>query len=61
MLKNLKQLNLIGYVVTIIVTSFIIAIITEHLVIKRLELSEGVTIRNGRCRLIQGYGKLKID
>ncbi len=61
MLKNLKQLNLIGYIVTIIVTAFIVAIITENLVIKRLELSEGVIIRNGRCRLEQGYGKLKIN
>lgn len=57
----LKQLNLIGYIVVIIITSFIVSIVTEHLVVRRLELSPGVIIRNGRCRLENGYGKLKLD
>lgn len=59
--KNTKQMNLIGYIVVIVITAFIVSIITEHLVIRRLELSPGVVIRNGRCRLDNGYGKLKID
>lgn len=59
--RNIKQLNLIGYIVVIIITAFIVSIITEHLVVRRLELSPGVVIRNGRCRLETGYGKLKLD
>lgn len=43
---------------TIIVTIFIVSIITEHMVIKRLQMSPGVEIKNGRCRLKEGYGPL---
>ena len=47
-----------GYAITIIVTIFIVSIITEHMVIQRLQMSSGVEIINGRCRLKQGFGKL---
>ncbi len=49
-----------GYIATIVVTIFIVSIITEHMVIKRLQMSPGVEIKNGRCRLKQGFGSLVI-
>lgn len=49
---------MIGYIIIMIVTTIIVSIITERMVIKRLELSEGVEIKNGRCKLKNGYGVL---
>ena len=40
-----------SYIITIIVTIFIVSIVTEHMVIQRLQMSPGVEITNGRCRL----------
>jgi hypothetical protein len=52
------SINWFSYVFVIIITTFIVSIITEKLVINRLKLSEGVDIIAGRCRLKKGYGKL---
>lgn len=49
---------MIGYTVIMICICIIVSIITEQMVIKRLQMSEGVEITRGRCRLIPGYGKL---
>jgi hypothetical protein len=49
---------LFDYVIIIIVTTFIVSIITERMVIQRLQISPGVEIINGRCRLKENYGKL---
>ena len=43
--------NIVAYIVVIIITALIVAIMTEHLVTRRLELSPGVIIKNGRCRI----------
>lgn len=60
-LRSLKTFLVIikrmfAYIITIIVTIFIVSIITEHMVIKRLQMSPGVEIKNGRCRLKEGFG-----
>lgn len=47
------------YVMIVLVTVFITSILTEQMVMKRLQMSEGVSISNGRCRLVEGYGKIK--
>jgi hypothetical protein len=49
------------YIFIIIITTFIVSIITEKLVINRLQLSEGVEIKAGRCRLKQGYGPITVQ
>jgi hypothetical protein len=53
-----NSINWFSYVFVIIITIFIVSIITEKVVINRLKLSEGVEIRSGKCRLKSGYGKL---
>ncbi len=50
---------MIGYTVIALFLCIFVSIITEQLVIKRLQMSEGVEISRGRCRLIPGYGKLE--
>jgi len=46
------------YLFIILITTFIVSIITEKVVINKLNLMEGVEINQGRCRLKKGYGKL---
>lgn len=50
---------MIGYIIIVICICIIVSIITEQMVIKRLQISEGVEITRGRCRLTPGYGKLE--
>lgn len=52
------EINWLSYIIVIVITTFIVAIISENVVIDRLQMSEGVQIVAGRCRLRQGYGKL---
>jgi len=47
---------MIGYIIILIFMSFIVSIITEQLLIRRLKLEEGVTISKGKCVLKPGYG-----
>jgi hypothetical protein len=49
---------MIGYAILIIFICIIVSIITEQMVIKRLQIGEGVEITRGRCRLLNGYGKV---
>jgi len=49
---------MIGYIIVIIIISIIVSIITEQMLIRRLQLSDGILISKGRCRLKEGYGKL---
>jgi len=56
-----EDINWFSYLFVIIITTFIVSIITEKIVINRLKLSEGVDIIAGRCRLKKGYGKLETD
>ena len=49
---------MIRYFLLILLTAFVTAVITEHLVIERLQLSPGTEIIAGRCRLSDGYGKI---
>ncbi len=53
------EINWLSYIVVIVITTFIVSIITENIVIKRLQFSEGVEIIAGKCRLKQGYGLLE--
>ncbi len=48
--------NWISYASIIVITSIIVSIITEYSVIQRIQLSEGVIYKNGRCVLKNGYG-----
>jgi len=50
--------NWISYVFVIFVTALITAIITENAIIARLQLSDGVGLIAGKCRMKPGYGKL---
>lgn len=50
---------MIGYTIIALCLCIFVSIITEQMVIKRLQMSEGVEINRGRCRLMQGYGKLE--
>ena len=52
------EINWLSYIIVIVITTFIVAIITENVVIDRFQMSEGVYIMAGRCRLRPGYGKL---
>ena len=45
----------LSYILIIIVTTFVVSILTENAVIKRLQCSEGVHITGGRCRLTNEY------
>jgi hypothetical protein len=50
-----------SYLITIMITIFITSIITEHLVIQHLKryMGPGVAIKNGQCKLKDGYGQLE--
>lgn len=50
---------MIGYTIIALCLCIFVSVITEQMVIKRLQMSEGVEISRGRCRLIPGYGKLE--
>ena len=50
--------NWVSYVFVILVTALITAIITEQSVISRLQLSDGVNLVAGKCRLAKGYGAI---
>ena len=52
---------MIGYIVLLIIFAMIVSTINELLVIKRLQMSEGVKYTGGKCKLLEGYGKLKLD
>jgi len=56
-----KSDSILKYFFTVIITAILISIITEKIVINRLKLSEGVDIIDGKCRLKEGYGKLKLQ
>ena len=47
-----------SYIFVILITTFIVSVVTEKLVINRLKMSEGVDIIAGKCRLKPGYGLL---
>jgi hypothetical protein len=49
---------MIAYIIIIIITSIIVSIITEQMLVRRLQISEGIIINKGQCRLREGYGKL---
>ena len=49
---------MIGYIIVVFIISIILSIITEQMLIRRLQLSDGILISKGRCRLKEGYGKL---
>ena len=49
------EINWLSYMVVIVITTFIVSIITENIVIKRMQCSEGVNIVGGKCILKQGY------
>jgi membrane-bound acyltransferase YfiQ involved in biofilm formation len=49
------EVNWIGYAIVVVITTFIVSIITENIVIKRIQCSEGVNIIAGKCMLKQGY------
>ena len=49
----------LNYIIVIVITGFVVSIITENAVINRLQIGqEGVVIAGGRCRLLDGYGKI---
>jgi hypothetical protein len=52
------EINWLSYIIVIVITTFIVAIITENVVVDRLQMTECVYIMAGRCRLKPGYGKL---
>ncbi len=49
----------LSYVIVIIITAIATCIITENIVLKRIQYSPGVFYAAGRCRLKQGYGPLE--
>jgi hypothetical protein len=49
------DINWLSYAVVVVITTFIVSIITENIVIKRIQCSEGVNIIAGKCMLKQGY------
>lgn len=51
---------MIKNIILLVFVSTIVFIIAEQLVMRRLQMSEGVKIYGGRCRLMPGYGKLEI-
>jgi hypothetical protein len=53
-----NQIQMIGYIITIIIISIIVSIITEQMLIRRLRLEEGVIISKGKCMLKPGYGMI---
>ena len=53
MFEKLIEGSWISYLFVIIITSLIVAIITENAVISRIQLSDNVVFANGRCRSIQ--------
>ncbi len=52
---------MIKNIILLVFISIIVFIIAEQLVMRRLQMSEGVEIKGGRCRLIPGYGKFEIS
>lgn len=50
--------NWFTYLFVILITTIIVSIITEKIVINKLNLTEGVEVSQGRCRLKKGYGKI---
>ena len=53
-------INWLSYVVVIVITTFIVSIITENVVMDRIGLDDGIMVAAGRCRLKKGYGRLSI-
>jgi hypothetical protein len=53
-------INWLSYVVVIVITTFIVSIITENVVMDRVVLDRGVQMVAGRCRLKEGYGLITV-
>ncbi len=51
----------LSYIVLTIVVSFLVAIFTEYSVTKRMQMSEGVVLKAGKCRLKDGYGPVSVS
>lgn len=49
------EINWLSYAIVVVITTFIVSIITENIVVKRIQCSEGVNIIAGKCMLKQGY------
>ena len=49
---------MIGNIVALIFVSIIVSIITEQLVIRRIQMNDGVIFNSGKCQLKPGYGKV---
>lgn len=49
---------MIGYVISIIIISIFVSIVTEQMLIRRMQLGEGVVVTKGKCVLKNGYGLL---
>jgi len=47
---------MIGYIIILVIVSIFVSIVTEQMLIRRLQLSEGVEISRGKCHLKKGYG-----
>lgn len=50
---------MLEYFVLLVLFSILVSILTEQLVIRRLQLEEGVVISKGKCVLKDGYGLLE--
>jgi hypothetical protein len=53
-------INWLSYVTIIVITTFIVSIITENVVMDRVALGKGVQMVAGRCRLKEGYGPIQV-
>lgn len=50
---------MIGYIVILIIVSIIVSVLTEQMLIRRLNLEEGIIVSKGKCILKPGYGLLQ--
>jgi hypothetical protein len=56
-----NQTPWISYILLTIFVAITTAILTENSVLKRIRYAEGVTFYNGKCRLKEGYGPVRVD
>jgi hypothetical protein len=54
----MSETNWLSYIVIIMITTFIVSVMTENSVIRRIQTAEGIWFRDGMCRLRPGYGLL---
>jgi hypothetical protein len=52
---------MIKNIILLVFISIIVFILAEQLVMRRLQMSQGVEIKGGRCRLMPGYGKIEMN